>query len=60
MNRYIKLIMTALIVVTILPMAGSVAAQDLYLNGFVEGLWSGGLDDNNPTDRDYPAIWTQQ
>ncbi len=30
-------------------------AQDLYWGGFVEGLWTGGLNDNNPTGRDYPA-----
>ena len=59
MNRYIKFLMTALMVVTILPMAGSVAAQDLYINGFVEGLWGAGLDDKNPTDRDYPAAETR-
>jgi hypothetical protein len=51
--------MTALMVVTILPMAGSVAAQDVYINGFVEGLWGAGLDDKNPTDRDYPAAETR-
>jgi hypothetical protein len=38
---------------------GSSPAQELYLNGFVEGLWSGGLDDRNPTDRDYPAAETR-
>lgn len=59
MNRYMKILMTALLVVTILPLAGSVTAQELNLNGFVEGLWGAGLDDKNPTDRDYPVAETR-
>ncbi len=34
-------------------------AQDLYWGGFVEGLWGAGLNDNNPTDRDFPAAETR-
>ncbi|MEE9442277.1 MAG: hypothetical protein V3V99_06375 [candidate division Zixibacteria bacterium] len=29
--------------------------QDLYWGGFVEGLWTGGFNDNNPTGNDYMA-----
>jgi hypothetical protein len=43
----------------ILLFGGSSSAQDVYLNGFVEGLWSAGLDDRNPTERDYPAAETR-
>ncbi len=58
MNRMIKLTLVALTAAMILG-GGSSQAQELYLNGFVEGLWSGGLDDRNPTDRDYPAAETR-
>jgi hypothetical protein len=34
-------------------------AQDLTFRGFVEGLWAAGLDDRNPTCRDYPAAETR-
>ncbi|MCP4566728.1 MAG: hypothetical protein GY841_04005 [FCB group bacterium] len=34
-------------------------AQEIYWGGFVEGLWSGGFDNNNPTGRDYPAAETR-
>ncbi len=35
------------------------SAQELYWGGFVEGLWGAGLDDNNPTARDYPVAETR-
>mgnify|MGYP003573567487 CR=1 FL=1 len=35
------------------------SAQELYWGGFVEGLWGAGLDDNNPTTRDYPVAETR-
>jgi hypothetical protein len=59
MNRIKRISLVALAAVMILAGWGSSRAQELYLNGFVEGLFSGGLDDRNPTDRDYPAAETR-
>jgi hypothetical protein len=58
MNRIAKLVLT-LTATAILLSTGSPQAQELYLGGFVEGLWGGGLDDKNPTGRDYPAAETR-
>ncbi len=35
------------------------AQSEVEVNGFVEGLWTGGVDDNNVTDRDYTAAETR-
>jgi hypothetical protein len=59
MNRMTKQTLLFLLGAMILVGWGSSQAQELYLNGFVEGLWTGGLDNRNPTDRDYPAAETR-
>lgn len=52
-----KKILITMMLVSIL--SGFSFSQDLYWGGFVEGLWTGGLNDNNPTGNDYPAAETR-
>lgn len=59
MDRTAKLILFILTSAVLLYGGGASQAQDVTLRGFVEGLWTGGLDDRNPTDRDYPAAETR-
>jgi len=59
MNRTLKISLVALTAAAVLPMAGPSQAGEVYLGGFVEGLWGAGLDERNPTDRDYPAAETR-
>jgi hypothetical protein len=60
MNQMInKLMLFVLTSAVILLSAGSPHARDLYLGGFVEGLWGAGVDDQNPTDKDYTASETR-
>ncbi len=59
MNRFTKFLLVASLTAMILPMAGSLHADEVQLGGFVEGLWGAGLNDNNPVARDYPAAETR-
>jgi len=59
MDRFAKLILFILTSAVLLFGGGASRAQDVSLRGFVEGLWTGGLDDRNPVDRDYQAAETR-
>lgn len=48
-----------LLVAAMWAMPAFASAEGLYWGGFVEGLWGAGLDDSNPTSRDYPAAETR-
>lgn len=54
-----KTIWIVLIAVAMWAMPTFASAEDLYWGGFVEGLWGAGLDNNNPTSRDYPVAETR-
>ena len=41
--------------VIMFAISGLAYGQDLEMSGFAEGLWSAGINDDNPTGRDYPA-----
>ena len=57
--KRLKNLTVAALMLTALMGAGRLQAQDLIFRGFVEGLWSAGLDDRNPTHRDYLAAETR-
>jgi len=52
-------IIPILVIIMIIAISPIAKAQDLYWGGFVEGLWGAGLDDKNPTNRDYPVAETR-
>jgi hypothetical protein len=58
MKRLMKLTLVA-VMMSVLLGSGNVHAQELEFRGFVEGLWAAGLDEKNPTFRDYPAAETR-
>jgi hypothetical protein len=53
--------LTSAAVMLFLVIAGAeiAPADDIYWGGFVEGLWGGRLDENNPTGEDYTASETR-
>ncbi|MCK5126227.1 MAG: hypothetical protein KAR42_08215 [candidate division Zixibacteria bacterium] len=54
-----KISLIILLLVGLWNISGTSMAQELYWGGFVEGLWGAGIDDNNPTGRDYPVAETR-
>lgn len=58
MLKKYKNILGALLIISSV-MISSANAEDIYFGGFVQGLYGGGLDDNNPTPSDLIASETR-
>ena len=56
MNMSIKII-TVMVAVVMLSMTA--AAEDVYISGFLQGLYGGGLDSDNPTSSEMTAQETR-
>jgi len=55
----LKRIFTGIAAVLILALPGITSAGETYLSGFLQGLYGGGLDNNNPTSSDLTAAETR-
>lgn len=58
MNRMKKIITTIALMLLLVSLQSSVKAE-IYMDGFVQGLFGGNLDEDNPAETDYSASETR-